>query len=990
MADDFGLKIGIEGEKEFKNALRDINQAFKVLGSEMNLVASQFDKQDKSVEAITARNRVLNKEIDTQRQKISTLEQALANAAASFGETDKRTQNWQIQLNNAQAELNKMERELDSNNKALEEAEKGFDEAGREAGYFGKAVDSAGKELGDAGKETGDFGKEVDKAGKELDEAGDEADEFGNEIEDASKKTSIFGDVLKANLAADAIKAGLKALVSLIKEIGSALKSAIDAGIEFESAFAGVRKTVEATEEQYAALEEGIRSMAMEIPASAAEIAGIAEMAGQLGIQTDNIIGFTRVMADLGNATNLTGEEAATTFAQFANITKMDQGDFDKLGSSIVALGNNFATTEADIAQMGKNLAAAGTQVGMSQADIMGLATALSSMGIEAQAGGTAFSKVMVSMQVAVEKGGDALNDFARVAGMSADEFATLFREDATGAIIAFTAGLANAEEQGMSAIGMLDEMGIKETRLRDSLLRAANGQEVFTSAIELSNQAWQENTALTNEAAQRYETMESQLAILKNTATDFGIEIYQSVQQPMMEVVKLGQTYMKQLNDAFKEGGFEGLVEEAGTVLSEILSKIMEFAPKIVDGAVSMIGTLIEGIVAALPGITKAAIQIILALVDGLISMLPLILEGALQIVIALANGIGQALPELLPKIVEVIVAIVQTLIGNIPMLIDAALQLVIGLAQGLLNAIPVLIEAIPQIVGSLITALLDSIPLIIRAGIDLLTSLVTSLPDIITAIVDAIPEIIGGIVTALIDSIPQIVQAGIDLLIALVRDLPRIIVAIVAAIPQIISSIIDALTGNLPKLIEMGVTLIVQLAVGLVKAIPELIKAIPQIIAAILTGLGKAVGSVFDIGKNIVTGLWNGIKSMVTWIKDKISDFVGGIVSGVKGLLGIRSPSTIFAGIGDDMAQGIGVGFDKAMAKVAEDMRDALPTSFDVDSNVNVNGSGGLGGLRNNPLVVVQQMIVRSEDDIRRISQELYNLMQTGARAQGRFSPA
>ncbi|MGI6508416.1 MAG: phage tail tape measure protein, partial [Saccharofermentanales bacterium] len=134
---------------------------------------------------------------------------------------------------------------------------------------------------------------------------------------------------------------------------------------------AGVRKTVEATEEQYAALEEGIRSMAMEIPASAAEIAGIAEMAGQLGIQTDNIIGFTRVMADLGNATNLTGEEAATTFAQFANITKMDQGDFDKLGSSIVALGNNFATTEADIAQMGKNLAAAGTQVGMSQADIM-------------------------------------------------------------------------------------------------------------------------------------------------------------------------------------------------------------------------------------------------------------------------------------------------------------------------------------------------------------------------------------------------------------------------------------------------------------------------------------------------------------------------------------------------------------------------------------------------------------------------------------------
>ena len=121
MADDFGLKIGLEGEKEFKKALADINQSFKVLGSEMELVASQFDKQDKSVEALTARNTALNKEIDAQKQKISTLEQALKNAAESFGENDKRTQNWQIQLNKAKAALNGMEKELDTNEKAIRE-----------------------------------------------------------------------------------------------------------------------------------------------------------------------------------------------------------------------------------------------------------------------------------------------------------------------------------------------------------------------------------------------------------------------------------------------------------------------------------------------------------------------------------------------------------------------------------------------------------------------------------------------------------------------------------------------------------------------------------------------------------------------------------------------------------------------------------------------------------------------------------------------------
>ena len=120
MADNFGLKIGIEGEKEFKKALSEINQSFKVLGSEMKLVSSQFDKNDKSVQALSARNTVLNKEIEAQKNKVETLRAALRNAADSFGENDRRTQNWQIQLNNAEAALNSMERELSDNERAIE------------------------------------------------------------------------------------------------------------------------------------------------------------------------------------------------------------------------------------------------------------------------------------------------------------------------------------------------------------------------------------------------------------------------------------------------------------------------------------------------------------------------------------------------------------------------------------------------------------------------------------------------------------------------------------------------------------------------------------------------------------------------------------------------------------------------------------------------------------------------------------------------------
>ena len=148
MADSFGLKIGLEGEKEFKKALADINQSFKVLGSEMKLATSQFDKNDKSVEALAARNKVLRKEIDEQTTKIDTLRKALQNAATSFGENDRRTQNWQIQLNNAEAALNDMNRELDENEKVIKEGGKAAEESGSKFEGFGKVLKTVGVALG--------------------------------------------------------------------------------------------------------------------------------------------------------------------------------------------------------------------------------------------------------------------------------------------------------------------------------------------------------------------------------------------------------------------------------------------------------------------------------------------------------------------------------------------------------------------------------------------------------------------------------------------------------------------------------------------------------------------------------------------------------------------------------------------------------------------------------------------------------------------------
>lgn len=158
-----------------------------------------------------------------------------------------------------------------------------------------------------------------------------------------------------------------------------------------------------------------------------------------------------------------------------------------------------------------------------------------------------------------------------------------------------------------------------------------------------------------------------------------------------------------------------------------------------------------------------------------------------------------------------------------------------------------------------------------------------------------------------------------------------------------------------------------------------------------AIISGIGKAATSIVSVGKNIVTGLWSGVSSMISWVKDKISGFVGDIVGGIKSLLGIHSPSRVFAGIGDNMAKGLGEGFTDEMDKVSKDINNAIPTDFDVDARVGANtqtsgsGSGGTVITYTGPLVSVAQMVVRSEDDIRKVSQGLYNLMQSGTRAQG-----
>jgi len=304
------------------------------------------------------------------------------------------------------------------------------------------------------------------------------------------------------------------------------LGMAVREAIRWESAFAGVKKTVDGSPEQIAELEGELRNLAKTLPASHQEIAAVAEAAGQLGIKRQDVAEFTKTMVDLGETTNLSAEEAATSLAQFMNIMGTSASDVDRLGAALVALGNAGASTEKDIIDMGLRIAGAGRTVGLSEDQVLGFASALSSVGIEAEAGGSAFSRVMIDMASAVSAGGSKLNAFGQVAGMTGSQFAEVFRGDAASAIVSFVQGLHNIQASGGDVFGVLEQLGFSEVRVRDMLLRTAGASDLLSDALGTGARGWAENSALAQEAAKRYGTTESQMQVTANNIKDAAIDI--------------------------------------------------------------------------------------------------------------------------------------------------------------------------------------------------------------------------------------------------------------------------------------------------------------------------------------------------------------------------------------------------------------------------------------------------------------------------------
>lgn len=387
------------------------------------------------------------------------------------------------------------------------------------------------------------------------------------ELGDTGASATSFGS--QAASAMEAVSSAITAagITALLGEMKQLFDECTQASMDFESAMTGVAKTTDLTDEEFSEMSDAIMEMSTRIPASTEEIAAVAEAAGQLGIQKESLLDFTEVMTMLGTSTNMTAEDAATALAKFANITGMSADNYDRLGAVIVDLGNNFATTESDITQMSTRLASAGKLAGLSEAEIMALSAAMSSVGIEAEAGGTAMTQTLNAIETAVAEGGESIQGFADVAGMSAEEFAAAWNDSAITALTAFIRGLGNLDESSENATLVLDELGLTGIRQSNMLKSLALAADEMDSAVQTANTAWEENTALLNEANKRYDTTQSKLEMMQNAYNNLQVAIGDAFTPALSNAYDIGNEALQLITKFVQEN--PGLIRAITTFVA-------------------------------------------------------------------------------------------------------------------------------------------------------------------------------------------------------------------------------------------------------------------------------------------------------------------------------------------------------------------------------------------------------------------------------------
>lgn len=529
-----------------------------------------------------------------------------------------------------------------------------------------------------------------------------------------------------------------------------------------------------------------------------------------------------------------------------------------------------------------------------------------------------------------------------KTAGMSANEY--------MNTVTSFSASLikslgGDTEKAAQKADQAITDMADNANKMGTSMEMIQNAYQGF---------AKQNYTMLDNLKLGYGGTKEEMQRLLKDAEKLSGIKYDISSYADIVDAIHVVQTEMGITGTTAEEAAstISGSLSMAKAAWKNLLTGVGDdtadlgtLIDNLVDSVSTAAGNIVPRIGRILSGMGEVVAQlapIIAQELPELIStMLPALVSAGAQLLVGLVTGLVTAIPDLVAAAPQIITSLVSAISANLPAILAAGQQLLTMFGSGIQSGVPQMVAQLPAAIDGFLGFITEQLPAVLDKGVEMLTELANGIIAGIPQLLEQLPLIFESFETFITVNLPVILDKGMDLLFNFVDGIIAGIPNMVARLPEIIKSITTTLSNNYPKIIRSGFDLLIKLADGILSAIPDLVSVLPQVVAAILSGFSSAVSGVFEIGKNIVMGLWDGIKSMGSWIAEKIGDFFGGIVDGAKDLLGIHSPSRVFADIGKNMALGLGNGWEDSFGRV----RDGITRGLDFGAASVDFASSGLG---------------------------------------------
>ena len=794
-----------------------------------------------------------------------------------------------------------------------------------------------------------DFQREIVATENKLNKLQKEAKNFGSV---GAQQVAVVGTKMQ-DLGNKVTAVGQK--FKVISAVAStALVGITASAINFETAFTGVTKTVDGTDEQLENIKQGILDLSEATASSATDIAGVAEAAGQLGVKTENIMAFTETMVRLGDSTNISASDAATAIAQLYNVMGADINTVDQFGAALVALGNNAATSENDIMNMASRIASSGKQVGLTEQQVLALATSLASVGLEAEGGGSAISAVITEIDKSVALNSDSLKTWASVAGMSVKEFKQLWQNDAMTAIQAVTKGMGDAKAGGQNLNVILDNLGVTSLRQTDTMKRLSGASELMSNMVQISNEAWSENTALTNESEKRYQTTAAKMQQLKNTVQELCVKLGEILLPIIQSVCDSLSNFASWLT---------GLSPTAQKVVLVVIAIVAAIGPLIIfiGKLISSIGTImtiVPKVVSAFKAIKTAMAALNAVMLANPISLVIIAIVALVAIFVVLwnkcewfrnfwiglwekiKNAVSQAV-ENIKKFLDNMKTVIDGVKNNISIFFENIKNFISQVANNIKNFIESVKLVLSTIVTFIDTNVIQPIKNAIQAFLNTLLTIVTwintnviqPILSIVVPIVTKIGEIIAKIweiITVLfgvlcswintnvIQPIINAVTSFVNSIIQFFQNLWNTIVLIFSIVTtwinaNIIQPVVTAITNFINSIIQFfknlwnTIVLIFSIVTTWINAniIQPVVTAITNFINSIIqffqnlwnriVDIFSAVGNFFA---NVFTSAWNGIRNAFSGV----TSFFQGIWNTIKNM---------FTSIGTTIGNGIGNAF-------------------------------------------------------------------------------